>query len=202
MFLPGAGGHTSVWRPVSEALSHHGPRRFFEWPGFAGAPADPSVHGLDDLVDRVLAEMTGPVVLFAHSMGGVIALRAALAKPRLVRALVLAVTSGGIDVRALGAADWRAEFARNNPSVPRWFLDARDDISAELHGVSAPTLLLWGDSDPISPVAVGRRLAQLLPKSTLVIVPGGTHDLVAERAGEVVPHIEQHLRGALESSAG
>lgn len=202
LFLPGAGGDTSLWRPVSEALSHRGPRRFFEWPGFAGAPADASVRGLDDLVDRVVAEMTGPVVLFAQSMGGVIALRAALAKPQPVRALILSVTSGGVDVRALGAVDWRAEFAQHNPGVPRWFLDAQDDITAELHALSAPTLLLWGDADPISPVAVGRRLVQLLPQSELVIVPGGTHDLVAERAGDVLPAIEQHLRGALEKTAG
>jgi len=202
MFLPGAGGHTSLWRPVSDALSHRGPRRFFEWPGFAGAPVDPSVRGLDDLVDRVVAEITTPVVLFAQSMGGVIGLRAALARPGLVRALVLSVTSGGIDVRALGAVDWRGEFAKNNPSAPRWFLDARDDVTSQLHDVSAPVLLLWGDIDPISPVAVGRRLAQLLPKSALVVVPGGTHDLVAERADEVVPHIEQHLRAALGQSAG
>jgi len=195
MFLPGAGGHTALWRPVSEALSLRGPRRFFEWPGFAGAPADPSVRGIDDLVDRVVAEITRPVVLFAHSMGGVIALRAALARPRFVRALILSVTSGGIDVRALGAVDWRDEFAKNNPEAPRWFLDARDDISSELHEVRAPALLLWGDADPISPVAVGRRLARLLPKSALVVVRGGTHDLVAERAGDVVAHIEQHLRG-------
>lgn len=195
MFLPGAGGDTSLWRPVADGLSHRGPRRFFAWPGFGGAPPDPSLRGLDDLADRVVAEITGPVVLFAQSMGGLIALRATLASPQWVRALVLSVTSGGIDVRALGAVDWRAEFARNNPDAPRWFLDARDDLTDQLHQVRAPALLLWGDADPISPVAVGRRLAQLLPTSALVVVPGGTHDLVAERSDDVLPHIEGHLRG-------
>jgi pimeloyl-ACP methyl ester carboxylesterase len=107
---------------------------------------------------------------------------------------VLSVTSGGIDVGSLGAVDWRAEFARNNPGVPRWFLDARDDMTEQLHEVRAPALLLWGDADPISPVAVGRRLAQLLASSTLVVIPGGTHDLVAERTDDILPHIEQHLR--------
>lgn len=196
MFLPGAGGNAALWRPVAEGLSHCGPRRFFGWPGLGGTPPDPSVRGLGDLVERVLAELTRPTVLFAQSMGGLIALRAALARPTLVRALVLSVTSGGLDVRALGAVDWRTDFARENPDAPRWFLDANDDMSSQLPSVEAPTLLLWGDVDPISPVAVGRRLAELLPNATLRVVSGGTHDLAAERANDILPHIEQHLRAA------
>ncbi len=194
MFLPGASGDTALWRPVADLLSHRGRRRFFSWPGFCGVPVDPSVRGIDDLVERVVVEITGPVVLFAQSMGGIIALRAALAVPKLVRALVLSVTSGGIDVRALGAVDWRPEFEKQNPQVPRWFLEARDDMTSQLRQVSAPALLLWGDADEISPIAVGRRLAELLPCSALVILPGGTHDLARERANEVALHIDQHLR--------
>jgi pimeloyl-ACP methyl ester carboxylesterase len=56
-----------------------------------------------------------------------------------------------------------------------------------------PVLLLWGDVDPISPVAVGRKLVALLPRAELVVVNGGTHDLIFERADDVVPHIETHL---------
>lgn len=182
-----------MWKPISDRLLHAGRRRFFSWPGFAGAPSDPTVRGLSDLVARVVNEIEGPVVLFAQSMGGLIALRATLARPEYVRALVLSVTSGGIDVQRLGAVDWRPQFEQRNPDAPRWFLDARDDLSAQLGEVSAPTLLLWGDADPISPVAVGRRLALALPHSELVVVPGGSHDLVLERASEVLPHIERHL---------
>ncbi|HWA72017.1 MAG TPA: alpha/beta hydrolase [Polyangiaceae bacterium] len=193
IFLPGASGNAALWKPVSDGLSHRGARRFFSWPGFGGAAADPSVTGLTDLVERVVSEITEPVVLFAQSMGGLIGLRAALARPELVRSLVLSVTSGGIDVRALGGSDWRPAFARANPSTPRWFLEARDDLTARLGEIRAPALLLWGDDDPISPVAVGRRLAELLPQAELVVVSGGTHDLASERANEVLPHIERHL---------
>jgi pimeloyl-ACP methyl ester carboxylesterase len=56
-----------------------------------------------------------------------------------------------------------------------------------------PTLLIWGDSDPISPVAVGTRLREMLPRATLVVIAGGTHDLVAERSSDVIPLIEAHL---------
>ncbi|HYP99748.1 MAG TPA: alpha/beta hydrolase [Polyangiaceae bacterium] len=193
LFLPGAGGNTTLWQPVSDGLSHQGGRRFFGWPGFAGAPADPNVRGLPDLVARVVDEIAGPSLLFAQSMGGLIALRAALAKPERIRAMVLSVTSGGIDVAALGGSDWRPQFEQWNPNAPRWFLDARDDLTSQLPRIAVPTLLLWGDADPISPVAVGQVLAALLPQSELVVIPGGTHDLVSERASEVLPHVEQFL---------
>jgi pimeloyl-ACP methyl ester carboxylesterase len=187
-----------LWKPVSDGLSHAGERRFFAWPGFGGAPLDPTLRGIDDLVERVVREISGPVVLFAQSMGGLIALKATLGVPGRVRALVLSVTSGGIDVRALGGSDWRTEFAKANPNLPTWFLEAREDLTSVLPSIDVPTLLLWGDADAISPVAVGRRLAGLLPQSELVVIPGGTHDLASERANDVLPHIERHLAAALE----
>src|ERR1044071_9650069 len=127
MFLPGASGNRELWRRVGEGLSHPGPRVFWGWPGFGGMPSDENVHGLSDLVERVVAAISGPAVLFAQSMGGVIALRAALAVPGKVRALVLSVTSGGLDLASLGAVDWRQAMADDDPSLPTWFVDARDD---------------------------------------------------------------------------
>jgi poly(3-hydroxyoctanoate) depolymerase len=193
MFLPGASGNVQFWKPVSARLRHPGARRFVAWPGFGGVPAEPDVSGIDDLVARVVRNVTGPVALLAQSMGGVIAVRVALEKPHLVRHLVLSVTSGGIDVASLGAEDWRPRFRESDLAPPSWFADERRDYSAELRTIAIPVLLLWGDADPISPAAVGQRLAELFPSAELVIFEGGTHDLVLERAGEVVPHIERYL---------
>jgi pimeloyl-ACP methyl ester carboxylesterase len=193
MFLPGASGNTQFWKPVAAQLRHPGARRFMAWPGFGGVPAEPGVRGITDLVARVVHEITGPVDLLAQSMGGVIAVRAALEKPDLVRHLVLSVTSGGIDVASLGADDWRSAYRASHPGVPRWFDDEREDLTGRLREIAVPVLLLWGDADPISPVAVGRRLAELFPRAELVVVAGGTHDLVLERAADVAPHIDRHL---------
>jgi pimeloyl-ACP methyl ester carboxylesterase len=193
MFLPGAAGNTQLWRPVADRLRHPGVRRLFGWPGLGGLPPEPDVTGLDDLVARVTGAMTGPVDILAQSMGGIIAVRAALERPHLVRHLVLSVTSGGIDMDGFGAIDWRPAFRQHNPNSPTWFLDERPDLSARLHEITAPVLLLWGDADPISPVAVGRRLAELFSDAQLVVLRGGTHDLAFERADEVLPHIERHL---------
>lgn len=193
LFLPGASGNIGVWQPVSAGLRHPGKRQFISWPGFGGVPPEPGVNGMDDLVARVADAMTGPVDLLAQSMGGTIAIRAALQKPELVRHLVLSVTSGGIDLASLGAADWRPWYRQAFPALPDWFVHDRIDLTERLHELTIPVLLLWGDADPISPVAVGERLAELFPRAELVVIKGGTHDLVAERAPEVIPHIEAHL---------
>src|SRR6185295_11409450 len=192
-FLPGASGNTDFWKPVADGLHHRGQRRFLTWPGFGGVPSDPAVNGISDLVAGLVASISGPVDLLAQSMGGIIAIRAALQKPDLVKHLVLSVTSGGLDVPALGAQDWRPMFLARNPGLPRWFADEREDLSGRLGELSLPVLLLWGDTDPISPVSVGRRLAELLPRAELVVLNGGTHDLVFDRATEVVAYIEKHL---------
>jgi pimeloyl-ACP methyl ester carboxylesterase len=73
-------------------------------------------------------------------------------------------------------------------------MDDCTELSTRLHEITVPVLLIWGDSDPISPVAVGERLAELLPRSELVVLNGGTHDLAFERADEVAALIERHLQ--------
>jgi len=193
IFLPGASGDTQFWKPVSDGLNHPGQRDFLAWPGFGGVPLESDVNSIDDLVKRVSASISGPVDLLAQSMGGIIAIRAALQKAPLVKHMVLSVTSGGLDVASLGATDWRPMFREFNPTVPSWFLDEREDLTNRLGELPFPVLLLWGDADPISPVAVGRRLAELLPRAELVVIKNGTHDLVSERANEIIPYIEKHL---------
>jgi pimeloyl-ACP methyl ester carboxylesterase len=127
LFLPGASGNTQFWKPVGAHLRHPGARHFLAWPGCGGVPAERDVRGIADLVARVVRQITHPVALLAQSMGGVIAVRAALEKPDLVRHLVLSVTSGGVDVARLGAQDWRPSFRQHHPDAPRWFLDERED---------------------------------------------------------------------------
>lgn len=39
-----------------------------------------------------------------------------------------------------------------------------------------PMLLVWGDRDPIIPIAHGRAAAELLPESRLVVFPGAGHE--------------------------
>ncbi len=163
------------------------------WPGFGSVPADPHINGIDDLAAKFISEIDQPTALIAQSMGGVVAIQVALQRPELITHMVLAVTSGGIDVSDLDVEDWRPTFLGANPSFPRWFTDYKSDLSANLESIKIPVLLIWGDADPISPVAVGERLRGLLPFAHLHVIPGGLHDLANTLASSVAPLIDDHL---------
>ncbi len=193
LFLPGAGGNPSFWEPVSELLMHPASKIRLGWPGFGSVPTDPLVNGIDDLVAKVISEIDQPTAIIAQSMGGVIAMQVALNRPEFVSHLILTVTSGGINVSDLRAEDWRPGFLKSNPSFPPWFTDYKSDLSANLGSIKVPVLLIWGDADPISPVTVGERLKDLLPRARLYVFPGGTHDLAFSLASSVAPLIDEHL---------
>lgn len=193
LFLPGASGNTHFWRPVAGLLRPQATHVHFAWPGFGTAPRDPTVNGIVDLAERVVAEIDQPTAIIAQSTGGVIALLAAYQRPELVTHLVLTVTSGGLDISDLGAHDWRPEFIEANPGLPQWFSELKLDLTPIVSSIAAPSLLLWGDADPISPVAVGERLAALLPHARLHVFAGGEHDLGHALAHDVAPLIDEHI---------
>lgn len=141
----------------------------------------------------VLEQMFEPVDLIAQSMGGLIAIKAALAAPHQVRRIVLTGTSGGLPVDELGGADWRATYRSEFPNAAGWITEVQEDLSAQIPSIRAPTLLLWGDRDAVSPLSVGKQLRQLLPCATLGIVRGGEHDFAKTRAVEIKPLIASHL---------
>jgi poly(3-hydroxyoctanoate) depolymerase len=193
LFLPGATGLRALWQPVADGLGLPIPWHITGWPGFGDEPTDPGVDSFDDLVHLVLRRIDRPTALVAQSMGGVVALRAALACPERVTHLVLSVTSGGLDMAAHGATDWRPMVRSAFPHLPAWFDEARDCLEDGLASLAMPVLLLWGDADPLSPVSVGEALHAMLPHSTLHVVKAGGHDLASTHAQEVLPLIRAHL---------
>jgi pimeloyl-ACP methyl ester carboxylesterase len=190
LFLPGASGNVDFWRPVAARLPLAGRTvRHLGWPGFGPTPADPAVRSLADLAARVEAMLDWPTALVAQSMGGVVALRAALARPRRVTHLVLAALSGGLDLRRFGATDWRPPPDRR--PAGHLFADDETDLTGRLATLGVPTLLLWGDADPWSPVAAGEWLAAAMPRAELHVMAGGAHTFAMDgHAREVAARIE------------
>ncbi len=193
-FLPGVGADPDFWRPLGDRLPADWRKTYFGWPGLGDQPVDPGINSYDDLIGLVEAQLPEyPVDVLAQSMGGAIALSLALRRPDRIRKLVLAVTSGGMDMTAFGATDWRLDYRHEFPEAAEWIMAGKPDISNRLSEINQPALLIWGDADPISPVAVGEYFAERLPNAALHVVSGGQHDLISSRASKLAGLIERHL---------
>jgi pimeloyl-ACP methyl ester carboxylesterase len=127
-------------------------------------------------------------------MGSLLALRLALEHPSRVRRLVLVTAAGGIPARALGAVDWRPSYREKRRDAPAWFVDDRTDFTDRLRSLMQPTLLVFGESDLIAPVAIGEFLRERLPTARLEVVPGATHDLEEEYPDLLASLLEAHFR--------
>lgn len=196
IYLPGIRGEAAFWEPVATRLATIAPADLLRYPWASGTGPIDGADSLDGLADAVAARIDAPTALVAQSLGGVVALMVAQRRPSLVTHLVLTATSGGVRTDDLGVTDWRAAFFTAYPEIPRWLAEDARDLSALAQTLTIPTLLLWGDDDPISPVVIGERLQSLIPHADLQVLEGGQHDLALRHADLVAPLIEQHLRGA------
>src|SRR5262245_8386312 len=120
LLVPGAAGAASFWEPIIERLPAGWQMEALDLPGLGSVPARPDVCGYDDLVDYVARAIHGPTAVVAQSMGAYVGLQLALRYPQLVTHLVLVAATGGIDVAALGAGDWREEYASAYPHAQGW----------------------------------------------------------------------------------
>ncbi|MCX8061883.1 MAG: alpha/beta hydrolase [Anaerolineales bacterium] len=65
----------------------------------------------------------------------------------------------------------------------------RFDLTAELQQIQAPTLLLTGEQDRMTPVAEAQRLAEHLPRARLEILPNAGHLVVLEQPQRVAQRL-------------
>jgi pimeloyl-ACP methyl ester carboxylesterase len=65
-----------------------------------------------------------------------------------------------------------------------------EDHTSQLSDITAPTLILWGDQDPVFGLQEQLELNALIPNSTLVIYSDTGHAVNVERAKEVVEDIK------------
>jgi pimeloyl-ACP methyl ester carboxylesterase len=196
LFLPGAGGSASFWQPVADLLPEEWPRVLLSWPGLGNEPHDPDIQGIDDLVNIVsacIAMSPTRVDLIGQSMGGLIAIRAALRHTYRIRRLVLTGTSGGLPMQSFNATDWRPAYRQSFPNAAPWITETHADHTQDLPRLTTRTLLLWGTEDPISPPAVGEHLAAHLPNARLELIPGGDHAFPNTMPVETATAIARHL---------
>lgn len=135
VFVPGFMQRAEAWRGVAERIAT----------SYRSVALEHRTHTLSGRIDEILAELEGQPVLVGYSMGGRLALHAALRRPRALRALVLVGASAGIEDDAARAerravderlADW-IEGRSIEEVVERWealpvFASQTPDLRAEL----------------------------------------------------------------------
>jgi pimeloyl-ACP methyl ester carboxylesterase len=107
VLVHGLGGTIENWRGLAPALAAHHRVLVPDLPGHGRSSPLPEARDVDALADAVLgigdAEEIRGAVWIGHSLGGVVALRAAMLRPDAVRGLVLAAAAG------IGSASRAAE---------------------------------------------------------------------------------------------
>jgi len=161
---------------------------------FSGLPLLlPSFSEMTALLARWLETFGEPVHLVGHSMGGQIAIELASERPDLVRSLVL-VNAAGMPFRLDPRPHVRAvpkppyggpgiarvlvpDFFRAGPSsvAVAGARVMRGDMRERMHALQVPTLLVWGENDPLVPLVYGEAMQQEIAGSRLVVIPRAAH---------------------------
>ena len=193
LFLPGASGNTSFWYPLIQYLKTSYSHKIIAYPGFGDTPVQPEIQSFETLTEYVLNQIEEPSILIAQSMGGIFAVAATLKKPDLIKGLVLIATSGGINLEPFHARDWRQDYQQQYEDYSDWFMRTKVNYETLLSEIQLNILLIWGDCDPISPVAVGKHLQNQFKDAHLNIIQGGDHMLAEAHADEVALLIQDYL---------
>lgn len=222
LLLEGMGGDTLGWRRNIPHFAAAGLRTVaFDFRGSGRSERPPGPYSMAMFVGDTLAVMDGLGIerahLYGQSMGGFVALNAALEHPGRVRSLVLGCThAGGPSVVAArrgppdeGAA---AMYARETPrehieedlrvarTVPPPLAGAQEpvarghDVASRLGSIRCPALVVHGEDDRVVDPANGRLLAGRIPGASFLLVPGAGHLYHSERAQEVDARIVAFLR--------
>jgi pimeloyl-ACP methyl ester carboxylesterase len=219
ILLHGAGGHHLYWPPQIRRLSDQ--RIFALDLAGHGKSAGLGYHTISDYTGSVLGFVQAlglsAVVLVGHSMGGAIALDAALRFPHQVLGLGLVATGARLRVspdllqRSASASTFPAavrlasdlsfakatnprlkelasqRMAEVRPPVFHGDLLACEafDVREQLAHISAPTLIVCGAADRMTPPRYSEFLAQHIAGSRFEMVPDAGHMVMLEKPDEV-----------------
>ena len=170
-------------------------------PGFGQSRRVPWSR-LDDTADRladwILAEGLPRANVAGHSLGGAVAARLASRHPDRVDRLVLvdaAIQPQGTRrrVRATDVVPTITggftpmlvrDLVRSHPwSFVTAAVDAlQSDWAWHLTRITAPTLVVWGERDALTPLALGHHIAETVTSAQLIVLPNAGHNPMWECA--------------------
>jgi pimeloyl-ACP methyl ester carboxylesterase len=216
VFVHGLAGSSRWWDAVVTPLGQHLEIYLVDLPGFGTSRGRRFVLAdAPGFVRAVTAQLgLDRVHLVGHSLGGAVCARVAARWPALVDRLVLAAPAGLLERRhplqyvlPLGAAIRHAR-----PTFLRML--AADALRAgvqtvyragtqlladktdrdELATVVAPTLLVWGERDPLVPLRLASDYERAIPGARLVVLAGAGHVPMSDRPEEFALAVAEFLR--------
>jgi pimeloyl-ACP methyl ester carboxylesterase len=213
VFLHGLVGLNDHWEDLVDKIKHVARCICLEMPLLQTPDHDCSIEGITRLTERFLRQrVDGPVVLVGNSFGGHVALRLAIQNPELVKALILAGSSGLIEKSIVSTVEIRPTKNWLRQKIEELYFDPsnvrpqdvdrafetlsqrgsaramvklsrsarRDVLRAHVGRIAAPTLLVWGKQDVVTPPEAAENFAQLIPGSRLVWIDRCGHVPMAE----------------------
>ncbi len=203
ILLHGLAGSAHWWARNTPTLAPSFRVIAIDLPGFGASPRGERLV-LDEAAGQLAASMDRLAIerasVIGHSMGGLIAAALAADHPERVDRLVLVdaafLTLGPDPLAPLkGSA---ATLRWTAPSLlPRLAMDGfragplrladatlqllAADWRHKLPGITAPTLVVWGEHDSICPIAIGREIVSLVAEARLFVVEGAGHNPMWEQ---------------------
>lgn len=220
VLLHGLSGSSRWWRFNMPVLAGHFRTHTPDLIGFGRSRAwvaQPSIAEMAAILESWLdANQIAQAYVIGHSMGGQIALHLAARSPARLRKLVLVSAAGiprelnlsqltrfvaeVIPPRAWGTPAFLPTIALDALRAgPRVFLSAarqllRDDVRPLLPRIEAPTLLIWGRLDPLTPLAHGLEMSQTIPGARLVVFDDAAHMPMVDRPQRFNQEVLQFLQ--------
>jgi pimeloyl-ACP methyl ester carboxylesterase len=202
--------------PLAETLGTTHPVYVPDLPGFGLSARPGRAYDLRRHVGHLAAWLDAyrlpPVCLVGHSFGAEVAAALAVARPGAVRALVLAGPTSDPTARSRRGlvGRWLVDCLREPlwqvPILCRDVLDARPwrvaatvshsvrhAVEADLVRITAPTLVLTGEQDPIVPPRWRAEVTRLVPDARLVTVSDAAHNVLTTAPGRVADAIRDLL---------
>jgi pimeloyl-ACP methyl ester carboxylesterase len=199
VLVHGLSGSTRWWDRNVPDLAKHYRVYLVNLPGFGAFRRRAQRFVLAEATSWLLAWMEAVGLESAHfvghSMGGYLSLKLAARRPGAVRRLVLVdpagMPSGRTMLGHLGPLLLSARYARPTffPVLVRDALYAgpftlwkatrdllAEDVRGDLRQVGAPTLLVWGERDPLIPPSIGDVMRAEIPDSRLLVIEGAGHN--------------------------
>lgn len=216
VLLPGFAIAGSYLLSVGDLLAREFHTYIPDLPGFGRSERPPRPLKVAEIADAVAEWMdvlgVGRAAIIGNSFSCQIAIDLALRYTRLTERIVLAGPTVDPQGRSISRQLWRVlrNALQENPPAG-WMRDyakagpvrllrtgsyaLQDRVEDKLPHIDRPVLVVRGGRDPIAPQRWVERVAGLLPRGRLVVIPGASHTIVRHTYREFVEVVAPFIRG-------